>query len=78
MRVLSDGPKGLKEQQNTSSIDWGAIADLVWRGMTVPAACMELGYEWPEVHRAMPTDVARYMVDVSMLANCREEYLSGD
>ena len=57
--------------------DWHRIADLVWSGMTVPDACAELGYEFVVVHKQMPVDIARYMVDVSMLAGCRDEYLGG-
>jgi hypothetical protein len=55
---------------------WRAIADKVWEGKTVPESCKELGLDWPEVHKAMTTDIKRYMVDVSMLAGVREEYLS--
>jgi hypothetical protein len=53
--------------------DWHKVADKVWYGMTVPDAVKELGYEWKRY--AMPLEVKRYLVDVSMLANCREEYL---
>jgi hypothetical protein len=48
---------------------------LVWQGKTVPDACHELGYDFQQVYKQMPVEVARYMVDVSMLAGCREEYL---
>ena len=58
-----------------TSSTYHAIADLVWHGMTVPDACKELGYEFRDVYKQMSTDVTRFMVDVSMLAGCREEYL---
>jgi hypothetical protein len=56
-----------------TSDTWHAIADLVWKGMTVPDAVRELGYEWNS--NSMPIEVKRFLVDVSMLANAREEYL---
>jgi hypothetical protein len=58
-----------------TSDTWHSIADLVWQGMTVPDACKELGHDFGEIYGQMSTDVSRYMVDVSMLAGCREEYL---
>jgi hypothetical protein len=59
----------------TAHPDWHSVADLVWAGMTVPDACKELGYDWREASKLMPITVKRYMVDVSMLANCRDEYI---
>jgi hypothetical protein len=53
--------------------DYHKVADLVWKGMTVPEAVQELGHEWKQSD--MPTDVKRYLVDVSLLANVREDYL---
>lgn len=58
-----------------TSNTWHDIANLVWQGKTVPDACHELGYDFQQVYKQMPVEVARYMVDVSMLAGCREEYL---
>jgi len=58
-----------------TSETWHDIADLVWKGMTVPDACKELGYNFNNVYKYMSVEVSRYMVDVSMLAGCREEYL---
>jgi len=75
---LYGGEMALSKPSSISACQWRKIADLVWQGMTVPDACLELGYDWAQVHKEMPTEVARYMVDVSMLANCREEYLGGD
>jgi hypothetical protein len=43
--------------------------------MTVQKACKELKMDWLEIHKTMPIEVKRYLVDVSMLANVREEYL---
>jgi hypothetical protein len=47
----------------------------MWCGMTVQQACKELKLDWLVIHKAMPIEVKRYLVDVSMLANAREEYL---
>jgi hypothetical protein len=47
----------------------------MWRGMTMQQACKELKLDWQETHKTMSIEVKRYMVDVSMLANAREEYL---
>jgi hypothetical protein len=47
----------------------------MWRGMTVQEACKELKLDWLEIRKTMPIEVKRYLVDVSMLANAREEYL---
>jgi hypothetical protein len=47
----------------------------MWRGMTVQEACKELKLDWQETHKTMPIEVKRFLVDVSMLANAREEYL---
>jgi hypothetical protein len=52
-----------------------SIADIMWRGMTVQEACKELKLDWLEIRKTMPIEVKRYLVDVSMLANAREEYL---
>jgi hypothetical protein len=54
-------------------MDYYKVADLVWKGMTVPEAVQELGYEWNQ--HSIPIEVKRYLVDVSMLANVREDYL---
>jgi hypothetical protein len=53
--------------------DYHKVADLVWKGMTVPEAVQELGCEWNQ--HCIPIEVKRFLVDVSMLANCKEEYL---
>jgi hypothetical protein len=53
--------------------DYHKVADLVWQGMTVPEAVQELGCEWNQHY--VPVEVKRFLVDVSMLANAREEYL---
>ena len=58
------------------SIDWYAVADLVWQGRTVPAACLELGLEFHDVDRAMDLDIRSFLLDVSMVAGAREQYLS--
>ena len=57
------------------SIDWNAIAELVWQGKTVPAACFELGLEFADVDKAMNIDIRSFLLDVSMVAGAREEYL---
>ena len=57
------------------SIDWNAIADMVWYGSTIPAACEELGLEFADVDRAMNIDIRSFLLDVSMVAGAREEYL---
>ena len=57
------------------SIDWNAIAELVWQGKTIPAACLELGLEFADVDRAMNIDIRSFLLDVSMVAGAREEYL---
>ena len=58
-----------------TSSTYHAIADLVWQGMTVPDACKELGYDFHQVYKQMSVEVRGYLVDVSMVAGCREEYL---
>jgi hypothetical protein len=54
-------------------VNYYKVADLVWQGKTVPEAVQELGHEWS--HNSLPIEVKRYLVDVSMLASAREEYL---
>jgi hypothetical protein len=53
--------------------DYYKVADLVWQGKTVPEAVQELGYAWNQYD--IPIEVKKYLVDVSTLANAREEYL---
>ena len=60
------------------TIDWYALADLVWKGYTIPAACEELGHVWLDVSKVMGIERKRYLLDVSMVAGAREEYLSGN
>jgi hypothetical protein len=54
-------------------MDYYKVADLVWKGMTVPEAVQELGFEWNQ--HSIPIEVKRFLLDVSMLANAKEEYL---
>jgi hypothetical protein len=54
-------------------VNYYKVADLVWQGKTVPEAVQELGHEWS--YNSLPIEVKRYLVDVSMLARAREEYL---
>ena len=56
-------------------VDYRQIADLVWDGMTVPAACEKLGYEWPEVDKTMNVELRGFMIDVSMVARYRDQEL---
>jgi hypothetical protein len=63
----------LHNSVESSQVDYYKIADLVWSGMTVPDAVRELGYDWKQ--HCVPVEVKRYLVDVSILANVREEYL---
>jgi hypothetical protein len=63
----------LHSGMESSQVDYYKVADLVWSGMTIPEAVRELGYEWKQ--HCVPIEVKRYLVDVSMLANAREEFL---
>ena len=54
---------------------WHRIADLMWQKKTFPQACEELGLNERVVERKMTTDIKSYLVDVSMLAGARDEYL---
>ena len=56
-------------------IDLYKIADLMWKNMTVQEACKELGYDWREVDRLLDTEKRGYLLDVSMVAGARDEYL---
>jgi hypothetical protein len=58
-----------------TSDTWHAIADLVWKGMTVPAAVEQLDLDWWTIDRQMTTNIRGYFIDVSMVAGVREEYL---
>ena len=55
--------------------DWRAIADLVWQGKTIPQAVQLLGLERRTVESEMILPIRRYLVEVSLLANCRQEFL---
>lgn len=62
-------------------IEWNAIFDLLWAGMTVPQASESLGYEWKVVRVAMDSNlkIKGFCLDVCMVASYRdEEILSGD
>jgi hypothetical protein len=65
----------LHNGMESSQVDYYKVADLVWQGMTVPDAVRELGYDWPDVDRTMTMKVRSYLVDVAILANCKEDYL---
>ena len=54
---------------------WRGIADLVWHGMTVPAAAEEFGFTWREIDLAMSNEVRGFLVDVSMVAGYRDSAL---
>lgn len=56
-------------------VDWLAVVDLVWAGMTVPDACRHLGYDWREAELQLDTEKRRYLVEVSMMANVKNDYL---
>jgi hypothetical protein len=43
--------------------------------MTVPEAARELGYNWDKMKNFIPIEVRGYLVDVSIMAGCREDYL---
>jgi hypothetical protein len=47
----------------------------MWRGMTVQEACKELKLDWLVMNKTMPIEVKRYMLEVSMISNAREEHL---
>lgn len=68
----------MSEPSNTLAYQWRKIADLVWRGMTVPDACKELGYDWRETSKLMSVEVKRFMVDVSMLARYRDDEMQDE
>jgi hypothetical protein len=54
---------------------WHQVADLVWKGYTIPKACEELGLDWRYIERIMPETARNYFIDVAMVANAKEEYL---
>ena len=60
------------------ALNYRAIADLVWDGMTVPDACEKLGYTWSEVDRDMSIKMRGFMIDVSMIARYRDYELMED
>jgi hypothetical protein len=47
----------------------------MWRGMTIQQACSELNTDWLEMYKMMPIEVKQYVLNVSVLANAKEEYL---
>jgi hypothetical protein len=61
------------DDKRPCAVNYYEVADLVWKGMTVPDAVQELGHEWNQ--HDIPIEVKKYLVDVSTLANVREEYL---
>ena len=46
--------------------------------MTIQEACVELDLDWVMLNKAMDMPKRKFILEVSMLANVREEYLSGD
>ena len=56
-------------------IDWHRIADLMWHEMTIQQACKELGYEDSEIIKQATTEQRRFLLDTSMLAAVRDDYL---
>jgi hypothetical protein len=65
----------LRTGMESGQVDYHQVADLVWSGKTVPDAVRELGHDWCSVQKNMPATVKRYMLDISMLASVREDYL---
>ncbi len=61
-----------------NTIDWRGIADLMWREMTIQQACEELGYDYIMVLRQSTVEQRRFLLDTSMLASVRDEYLGGE
>ena len=65
--------------QVLSSIPWRSIADHIWDGKTVQESCKLVRIEYKDVlwHLNSETEIKSYLVDVSMIANVREEILNG-
>ena len=51
------------------------IADRIWKGMTVPEACEDLGVDGLEVWGNTSCGVGRYFIALAGLVQAREEYL---
>ena len=56
-------------------IDWRSIADHMWDGKTIQQACHELGLDYKVVMFDVTEEMKGFLLDVSMLANYRDEEL---
>ena len=57
---------------------WRLIADEMWAGNTVQDACKTLNLDWQTVYQRLNVEpeIKSYLLDVSLLANAREEFLN--
>ena len=74
-RNIISGVCDTKKPTCIPSYDWYGIADFIWHGKTIQLACEELGYTWAEIRFVITPEQKQYLLDVSMLASVREEYL---
>ena len=58
-----------------SMIEWREIANLMWDGKTIQQACDELGLDYKLVMLDVTPEMKGFLLDVSMLANYRDEEL---
>lgn len=57
--------------------DWRKIINQIWEGKTVQHACEFLGEDYSYVESCMSPQIRYFIIDVSMVANVREEILEG-
>jgi hypothetical protein len=59
---------------------WRLIADEMWAGNTVQDACKTLNLDWQTVYQRLNVEpeIKSYLLDVSLLANAREEFLQDE
>ena len=58
-----------------AKVDYRQISDHMWDGKTVQQACDELGLDYTVVMFDITPDIKGFLLDVSMLANYRDEEL---
>ena len=56
-------------------VDWRLISNHMWDGKTVQQACDELGLDYKLVMLDVTEEMKGFLLDVSMLANYRDEEL---
>ena len=58
-----------------AQVDYRQISDHMWDGKTIRQACDELGLDYKVVMLDVTEEMKGFLLDVSMLANYRDEEL---